>query len=166
MTALRSTPQMSGASAARGFTLIEVLVSLLILSIGLLGLGLLQASSLKASFGANQRTIATNLAYEVVDMMRANRRLAYNYAYIVPADFAAINPATCNPQPYPSGAAVVSDDYVAWECRLARALPVAGGGGATVTLVTGVVTVNINWNDTRFANANDQVNNFTVISRL
>ncbi len=56
-----------------GFTLLEVLVALLILSIGLLGLAALQANTLKINHGALQRTQAIFLTYDMMDRLRANR---------------------------------------------------------------------------------------------
>ncbi|MEM9532329.1 MAG: type IV pilus modification protein PilV [Pseudomonadota bacterium] len=58
----------------RGTTLIEVLVAVLVLSFGLLGLAGLQGISLRSSGNAFMRTQATNLAYEILDQVRANRR--------------------------------------------------------------------------------------------
>lgn len=56
----------------RGFSLIEVLVALLVLSIGLLGLAALQTFSLQYNTGSYYRTQATFLAYEIIDRMRVN----------------------------------------------------------------------------------------------
>jgi len=56
-----------------GVTLIEVLITLLVLSVGLLGLAALQGFSLQAGQVSYLRTQATNLAYEVADHARAHR---------------------------------------------------------------------------------------------
>ncbi len=56
-----------------GFTLIEVLVAVLVLSIGLLGLAKLQTLGLHANHGADLRTRASLLAYDIADRMRSNR---------------------------------------------------------------------------------------------
>ncbi len=63
----------AGRRRQRGVTMIEVLVALLVLSVGLLGLAALQAVSLQAGQSAYHRTQATNLAYEVADFARVNR---------------------------------------------------------------------------------------------
>ncbi len=55
-----------------GFTLIEIMVALLIFSIGLLGLAMLQATGLKFNTDSYARTQATILAYDLIDRMRAN----------------------------------------------------------------------------------------------
>ena len=59
-----------------GFTLLEVMIALLILSIGLLGIAALQANSLKVNHGAYQRSQAIFLAYDMMDRLRANRTAA------------------------------------------------------------------------------------------
>ena len=58
---------------ARGFTLIEVLVALIVLSIGVLGVGKLTLSAVKANDSSFMRGQAMNLTYAIVDNMRANR---------------------------------------------------------------------------------------------
>ena len=58
--------------AQTGFSLIEILISLLILSIGLLGLGGLQLSSLKGANNAHFRTVASLAVTDLIDRMRAN----------------------------------------------------------------------------------------------
>lgn len=59
-------------NAHRGFALLEVLVAVLIFSIGLLGLAGLQLTSLKFTHGAYQLTQFTETTYDMTDRMRAN----------------------------------------------------------------------------------------------
>ncbi|MBI4190879.1 MAG: type IV pilus modification protein PilV [Betaproteobacteria bacterium] len=56
----------------RGFTLIEVLVTLVILMFGLLGIAGLMAKGQKASFEAYQRQAALAVANDMVERMRLN----------------------------------------------------------------------------------------------
>jgi len=65
----------------RGFSMLEVLISLLVLSIGLLGLASLQVAGLQNNHSAYLRSQATLLSYEIVDSMRANRQAALDGAY-------------------------------------------------------------------------------------
>ena len=58
---------------ANGFTLLEVLITVLILSIGLLGLSGLQMTGLRYNQSAYWRGQATLIAYDIIDRMRANR---------------------------------------------------------------------------------------------
>ena len=55
-----------------GFTLLEVLIALLILSIGLLGLAALQTTGLRSNQMASMRTLATQFTYDITDRMRSN----------------------------------------------------------------------------------------------
>jgi len=59
---------------ALGFTLIEVLVSMVILALGLLGLAALQGISLKNNQDAYLFSQANALAYEMSDRIKANKR--------------------------------------------------------------------------------------------
>lgn len=71
---------LSGASSQRGFTLIEVLISILILSVGLLGAAAMQLQSLKFTQGSQWRSQANFLAYDIVERIRANRTNVGSYA--------------------------------------------------------------------------------------
>jgi type IV pilus assembly protein PilV len=62
-----------------GFSLVEVLVALMVLSIGLLGLAALQVTGIKFNHQSYQRTQATMLTYEIADRMRANPLGLANY---------------------------------------------------------------------------------------
>ena len=55
-----------------GFSMIEVLVSLIIIAVGLLGLASLQITSMKGTNNAHSLNIASMIAMELSDRMRAN----------------------------------------------------------------------------------------------
>ena len=59
--------------ACQGFSLFEVLITVVVVGIGLLGLAGLQFAGLRASNSANQHTIAAQLAQDVIERIRANR---------------------------------------------------------------------------------------------
>jgi type IV pilus assembly protein PilV len=59
-----------------GFTLLEILVSIVILSFGLLGMVGIQAMALKSNNDAKQQSAAVQLAGELSDMMRGNKVVA------------------------------------------------------------------------------------------
>jgi type IV pilus assembly protein PilV len=63
-----------------GFTMLESLVSILVFSIGLLGLAALQSTAKQASFEASQRTQAAYLANDIIERMRTNRSVLDSYA--------------------------------------------------------------------------------------
>jgi len=63
-----------------GMSMIEVLITLVIVSFGLLGVAALQIMSLQVNQGANQRSQASMLAVSVLDSIRGNRANAAAYA--------------------------------------------------------------------------------------
>lgn len=133
------TPFKHGSLArARGFTLVEVLVSLVILSIGLLGIASLQLSSLRWNQGASARSQATLLAYDIVDRMRANQRAANIGEY--DNAFGAVTG---------TAGSVSLADKTRWKALLSQTLP--SGDGSIVRTVTGTTTttfqITIRWDD-------------------
>lgn len=64
-----------------GVGLIEVLVAVLILSIGFLGIAALQARSLSTNNSAYARSMATVASYSILDAMRADRASAVSGSY-------------------------------------------------------------------------------------
>jgi type IV pilus assembly protein PilV len=65
-------PTAKGMTPQRGVTLIEVLVAIVVLSVGLLGMAGLQVSSLRANQSAYIRTQAVSQAYDILDEIRAD----------------------------------------------------------------------------------------------
>jgi type IV pilus assembly protein PilV len=118
----------------RGFSLIEVLIALLVLAIGLLGLAALQAQGLRFNHDAYVRTQATNLAYDIVDRMRANRtNLA---AYTTLDTGAACDPLVATP----------AMDLNCWYRGLAASLP-GGAGLITTNATANFFDVTVRWID-------------------
>lgn len=153
----RSVP--ASRRSAGGFSLIEVLVALVVLAIGLLGVALMQIMSLRFTQSANQRTIATNLAYELIDMARANRVLSSAYV----ANYAAFGNPTTTAGCARAATADPADNITRWRCEVRASLP---GGEAQVTMPgNGVIRVDMRWTDAHWDVANQQTE-FSVESRL
>ncbi|KAB7623155.1 type IV pilus modification protein PilV [Alkalilimnicola sp. S0819] len=110
----------------QGLSLIEVLVAVLVLSVGLLGLAGLQAASLKNNHSAYLRSQATILANDMADRMRANRAGFLSGAYDQPA---AAQTATCLTTAGCSAANMAAHDAWEWQQAVAAQLP---GGNAIV----------------------------------
>ncbi|QEE26375.1 type IV pilus modification protein PilV [Rhodanobacter glycinis] len=64
-----------------GVGLIEVLVAVLVLSIGFIGVAALQAMSLSTNNSAMARSMATVSSYSILDVMRIDRTSAKNGDY-------------------------------------------------------------------------------------
>jgi type IV pilus assembly protein PilV len=118
-----STGNRSGASRQQGFTLLEVLVSLLVLSIGLIGLAGLQLTGVTNSRDAYFRTQAVMLSYDIADRMRANQNGVEAGDYDGSTGTAVSN---CRSTTGCSSSAMAGDDVALWRQSLA-ALP--GGQG-------------------------------------
>ena len=61
-------------SPQSGFSLIEILISIVVMSIGLLGLGGLQLVSLKGVSNAHSNNVASMLSMDLADRMRSNAK--------------------------------------------------------------------------------------------
>ena len=118
-----------------GFTLLEVLISIFILGVGLLGLAGLQITGLKSGHSAQLRTEAIVHVYDMIERMRINKVVAQAGGY----DIALGNAA-------PATSSVVDTDRDAWKTALALTLPSGDGAIATNADVT---TITIQWDDSR-----------------
>ncbi len=65
-----------------GFTLLEILITIIVIAIGLLGLFGLQAKAQKAEIESYGRTQALVLIQDIADRMNANRADAFSQAYV------------------------------------------------------------------------------------
>jgi type IV pilus assembly protein PilV len=63
---------------AGGFSLVEVLVAVLVVTVGLLGLAALQITGLKVTESAQFRTLATLAAYDTIDRLRTDPSPLFN----------------------------------------------------------------------------------------
>ena len=110
----------------RGFTLLEVLVAVLIFSLGLLGLAGLLAVSVKTNHAAYLRTQATFLAEGMADRMRANVLGLWNNSYNVtltaPLTSTSAIPTTCTAGAC-SYADIATRDLAVFQDQLATFLP-------------------------------------------
>lgn len=73
-------------AGSQGFTLIEVLIAVVIFSIGLLAVASLQVVARKANYEAVQRTAASQLAQALLERMRANAIPAALETYVGPGE--------------------------------------------------------------------------------
>lgn len=111
-------------SSSRGIALIEVLVAMLVFSLGVLALVGLQGAMVRAQTDAKVRTDASYLASEVVGKMWAN-----------PTDFTKFDDTTCANQ----------TACQEWKDKVATLLPTGVGSVDVEDATTGDVTVTITW---------------------
>lgn len=118
-SASRAARQRRPRARARGFTLIESLVTIIVLSIGVLALAILQLQTMVDSRTASMRNVATLMAYNFGDQMRANRTAMNNGTF---NKLTGIPAATC----YTSGCTadeMANTSFAAWKADLQALLP-------------------------------------------
>jgi type IV pilus assembly protein PilV len=120
---------------SRGFTLTEILVTLVIISVGLLGVAGLHSMSLRNNFDALIRSHASALADEIADRMRTNRTRALAGDY-------NINIGSTR-----TGTALADLDLIAWKTRLATQLPNGDGSITLAAPPSRLVTIIIQWGE-------------------
>ena len=121
---MRALNRGSSRGRQSGVSLIEVLVSTLILAIGLVGVAGMQALALHNNQEAQMRSHASSLAYDLADRMR-NNVAAANAGLYDPATASASS--TCYT---PSGCAMgdmARDDLQRWLTNVAATLPMGEG---------------------------------------
>ncbi len=111
----RPAADPAGAAGMGGFSLLEVLIAVLVLSIGLLGLATLQATSLGFNHDAYARSQATLMAYDITDRMRANRDNASDYIVQISSSDCANNPTSGI-----TGSSLAANDLRTWAERICQ----------------------------------------------
>lgn len=158
-TLMRSAPNphrsLRGARHAGGMTLVEVLVTLVIISVGLLGVAALQLTTVRNNQDAYVRSQAAMLASDMLDRMRANRTdtAGNSKAGLYEVEIGDAAPNT------PEGAEVAN-----WRTVLAAQLP-SGEGGIAYDAATDLVTIRIQWGE-RAENEGDRTLTFVTNSTI
>lgn len=126
-------------TAQRGMSLIEVLITVVVLAVGLLGIAALQLMSKKSNFEAVQRTTATLLANGMIERMRNNpsklvlyagdsttpaAALDFNSPLTAPTTDCSASGAVCSPDE------LVEHDLYQWQQLVLGAAEKADGTGA------------------------------------
>ncbi|MCC7247910.1 MAG: type IV pilus modification protein PilV [Lysobacter sp.] len=138
-------------SSVGGASLVEVLVSVLVLSIGLLGTAAMQATALRNSQSSLERSQGVIHAYTIFDAMRANPVAARGGGY---------NNAMCA---VPAGGTLAGNDVIAWVAVMRQNLGATACG--QINCVGAMCTVTVRWDDSRgTAGAVNQI--FSATTRI
>ena len=149
-----------GRQSQQGVSLIEVLVSVLILGIGLLGIAAMQAAALRNNESALGRSQAVIQSYAILDAMRANaveaRAGNYNRA------------TTCE---VPDTGTRVDDDWNRWVTGLKATMGNFDTTCGSVECDNAQCTVTVQWDDSRATHAEGDIDaarelTFTTVTRL
>ncbi|GAB1264615.1 type IV pilus modification protein PilV [Aurantivibrio infirmus] len=134
---------------SQGFSMVEVLITIVITSIGLLGLGALQLTSMKNINNTQFRSLATLYAYDMAERMRSNQAGVQSGAYdnITGTETAVSCVSVCIPS------VVAQKDAYEWNQLIKTgvngsvdqgSLP---SGNGTVSNNGGVFTITITWDE-------------------
>lgn len=125
-----------------GFSLIEAMVSLVVVSVGMIGIASLYGQGLRASSTALTRTLAVNLAADMGDRIRMNREggAAYGGA-AANNNCSAAGGATCTPPQ------MAANDLFEWNARIAQSLPNGVGAVAYVGTTPPTYTITLTWDE-------------------
>ncbi len=145
-----------------GFSLLEALITAIVLAVGLLGMAGLQGRTLGSNHSSYLRSQAVIMAYDMMDRMRANRQAAavngnYSRAFGDSAPTKDCETSAC------SSSDMADADEMEWVATV-QTLP-GGDGAYSVNAATGVATVSVRWDDMRTGNTGDY-QTFTVSTML
>ena len=144
------------ARSSRGFTLLEALVALVILTIGLLGVASLVGNSVRTNHASLLRAQAAYMAGNMADRMRANTNA------IIAGDYDGVGydgtgtPPACDASVPCNGAQLALRDTILWGRMIDSMLPAGTGdiqctlglvpGGVVGTpVVPGTCRIIVNW---------------------
>lgn len=125
----------------RGVSLLEVLIAVLVLSVGLLGVAGLQTANIRNTQSAHQRTMAVLLASSMGERIRANAIAAANGSFVLTLQCNAISP----------GGTIQSVEHANWIAEIQSAFGGSGTSCGAVSYDQGsrTYTVTVQWDDSR-----------------
>ncbi len=143
------------ASSQTGASLIEVLVSIVIASVGLLGLAGMNAASMRYTKMSQYRATATQLVSDVAERMRANNTNAAALAgYVLGADFASQSTVPTVPSPSCrlasdtcTAAQMAAADMQQWRSTVRSRLPEGSVSIRADAATVGAYDIWIAWRD-------------------
>ena len=135
--------KMARQGLQKGLTMIEVLVSIVILAIGLLGAAVLQTLSLEGTANTGYRTSAMYLAQDLVDKMRANSVAMDDYGDVskAAAKAACHEAAGCTSQE------MAYNDLKEWTDAIADRLPEGVGSVRLPGVGQPNLEIDISWTE-------------------
>lgn len=125
-----------------GVSLIEVMVSVLVLGIALLGIAAMQATALRNGQSSLERSQVVAYSYSAIDAMRANRQAALAGAYNTDGMECEV----------PAGGSLAQNDVSRWIQSLKDGMtadPDDESACGQILCASEVCTVTVQWDDTR-----------------
>ena len=144
------TPHHISARGQTGVGMVEVLVALVVMSVGMLGIASLYVTTLQAKTTSLSRMKAVNLASDMVDRIRANPGAVASYALAAngATTATACESATC------TAAQIAAYDLNKWDTMVKdgiTGLPGTVNRNIAITAATdttpAIVTINLSWTE-------------------
>lgn len=132
--------------AQKGFSLLEVLITLIVVSVGLLGIASILVNSLKNNYNSYALSQANILANDMLERVRANKKTAV----ATPSPY-ALGISGAVPAAATGTQGEAAAELAEWRAALSKTLP-SGTGSVTVTSA-GKVQIVVQWNSSRVAGA-------------
>jgi type IV pilus assembly protein PilV len=125
-----------------GFTLVETMVAMVVMSVGMLGIAALYVEGLKAGRTSIYRTEAVSLASDLADRIRANPTAVAAYAGAGANNNCVAGGVDCAP------AQLAQDDLFRWRQDVVARLP---AGAANIVVAAGAptntYTITVTWTE-------------------
>jgi type IV pilus assembly protein PilV len=135
-------PVMNGTNKQNGFSLIEVLIALVIMSVGMLGIAGLYVQSLQAGRTSMFRHQAVSLVGDVADRIRANPSAGIAYAGIGANNSCVAANIDCDV------VGMAANDIWVWDQQAVSSLP---NGDVVIafddTVAPPIYTITVSWNE-------------------
>jgi len=138
--------------AQRGFSLIEAMVALVVVSVGMIGIAGLYGQGLSAGRTALYRTQAVNLAADMADRIRVNRLGGANYGGAA-ANNNCDPPGAVNCSP----AQMAAHDLSVWTNQVQAQLPNGVGTVQVAGTSPPTYTITVTWQETGLGAVNYQL---------
>jgi len=126
---------------SEGFTLLELMIALAVLSVGLLGVAAMQGTAIKALASGGMITIANNLVRNAAERITKNSVNAVSYAGMNTGTGAKPNCPNIAPTP------VCATDFTEWQTRVRQLPQGLLQVGAAFGAAFATVTVTGTWQD-------------------
>jgi type IV pilus assembly protein PilV len=147
-------PMIARYHLEKGFFMLEVLITMVVMAIGMLGIAAMLMVAHKASSSSYLRQQASQSVSNMIDKMRANRQAAISGNYNI-SDLVASGAPTIPASPSPSCVTASCTTtqlaaYDAWYWLANDVGQLPNGAGSITTTLSGtntLVTVTVQWND-------------------
>ena len=131
----------------RGDTMIEVLVTIIIIAVGVLGAAALQVTTLKNLSSSHSASVAAIVAQDFGERMRANRdaALADNYVH----DSAPTTTTDCVTNACATAADLANYDMETWWAQLTAVLQSGSGEVEPIAAGSNIFVLTVRWDEDR-----------------